>query len=186
VPTDAVPTDAVPADDAEAVLPDDATPTTTTGPLDPADGGPIDIFATHDPVAAAELREVLPDRIRQTNSGHLHTQNDTADIQDGTTIDLVEGSSGAGGLDNIVRGDDRPSIDFSIESVGADCQFTRVLRFQIRTASPTGTTVADNTTAQAYGDDVTAETVYFRPQDVAEGRTCGTELGIGPARPWSE
>jgi hypothetical protein len=179
-------TSSAPAD--ESVAPASATPsdgasaddTTTSGGA--AAGPPVDIFATHEPVAAEELRRVLPGRIRQTVAGHVHRQNDPGDLQHGGAIDLVEGSTGAGGLDNIVRGADRPPIEFSIESVGVDCQFTRIIRFQIDasadgTASPAGT-------PQAYGDDVTASTVYFRPQQVAAGRTCGTQLGIGAVRRW--
>jgi hypothetical protein len=31
----------------------------------------------------------------------------------------------------------------------------------------------------AYGDDVTASTVYFSPQKLAADRLCSTSLGIG-------
>jgi predicted MPP superfamily phosphohydrolase len=143
-------------------------------------GRTVDVFATHEPVAAAELRRVLGDRVRETVSGHTHAQNDIGDLQDGSAIDLVEGSTGAGGLDNIYRGADPLPIEFSIESVGADCQFTRIVRFRIDTPP------ADDTagTLQAYGDDVTAASVSFRPQDVAADRTCGTAQGIGTVRPW--
>jgi len=153
---------------------------------DGADAEPpvIDLFAIHEPVAAQELREVLPGQVRQTVSGHVHAQNDVDEVQDDDgTIDLVEGSTGAGGLDNIVRGTARPPIEFSIESVSADCQFTRVVRFSIESAAPT-LTGTGATTPQAYGDDVTASTVYFRPQQVDDDRTCGTQLGIGDERPW--
>ncbi|MFQ1003879.1 metallophosphoesterase family protein [Modestobacter sp. SSW1-42] len=151
-----------------------------------AEARPVDVFVAHEPVAAEELREVLPGRIRQTVSGHVHAQNDSADVQAGdATIDLVEGSTGAGGLDNIVRGTERPPIEFSIESVAANCQFTRVVRFSIESAAPTfGDAPEAVTTPQAFGDDVTASTIYFRPQDVAPDRVCGTELGIGPEEPW--
>src|SRR5207245_1592440 len=133
--------------------------------------------ATHEPVAARELRDQRPGRIRQTASGHLHKQNSAGDLQDGDgTIDLVEGSTGAGGLDNIYRGGDRPPIEFSIESVGTDCQFTRIVRFQINSAQPTS--AQEPATPQAYGDDVTASTIYFRPQDLGTGRVCGPSLGI--------
>ncbi|GAB4079914.1 metallophosphoesterase [Modestobacter muralis] len=152
----------------------------------PAEARPIDLFAVHEPVAAEELREVLPDRVRQTVSGHVHAQNDSDDVQAGdATIDLVEGSTGAGGLDNLVRGTERPPIEFSIESVSADCQFTRVVRFSIASAAPVlGGAPEDVTTPQAFGDDVTASTLYFRPQDVAPDRVCGPELGVGPEEPW--
>jgi hypothetical protein len=116
----------------------------------------------------------------------VHKQNASGKIQDGNgAIDLVEGSTGAGGLDNIVRGSKQPPIDFSIESVGEDCQFTRVIRFSIAASAGIGTTTgATGTTPGAYGDDVTASTVYFRPQGIAAGRTCGTQLGLGAEQPW--
>jgi len=145
----------------------------------------IDLFAIHEPVAAQELREVLPGQVRQTVSGHTHAQNDTDELQDDDAeIDLVEGSTGAGGLDNIVRGIERPPIQFSIQSVSADCEFTRVVRFSIESAAPILLPTPVATTPQAYGDDVTASTVYFRPQQVDDDRTCGTQLGIGDERPW--
>jgi hypothetical protein len=152
---------------------------------DPTDVEPIDVFAVHEPVAAEAVRDELPDVVRQTVSGHVHAQNDSDDVQDGDgAIDLVEGSTGAGGLDNIVRGTKRPPIEFSIQSVGADCQFTRVIRFSIAASADTGTTDATGATPQAYGDDVTAATVYFRPQDIAPDRSCSSELGISAEQPW--
>ncbi|WP_369134099.1 metallophosphoesterase [Modestobacter sp. I12A-02662] len=145
----------------------------------------VDIFATHEPVAAEALRDALPGMIRQTVSGHVHGQNAPDELQgDDGVIDLVEGSTGAGGLDNIWRGVDRPPIEFSIESVGANCEFTRVVRFQIQASTPPLATTVETTVAEAYGDDVTASTVYFRPQELEPGRTCGPELGIGPVQPW--
>ena len=139
----------------------------------------FDIFATHEPVAAAELRKALPATIRQTNAGHLHAQNAADSIQHGSSIDLVEGSIGAGGLDNIVRGVARPPIEFSIESVTAGCQFSRVLRFQVN--EPDAATIEP----QPYGQDVTVSTIYLRPQDVPSNRVCGPQLGIGAAIPLS-
>lgn len=144
----------------------------------PSAGPGYDLFATHEPVAAARLREKLPGRIRETASGHLHAQNDPADLQRSDAgIDLVEGSTGAGGLDNLARGDRRPPVEFSIESVAPDCQFTRIIRFQVGAGEPAGAQPS------AYGDDVTASTLYFRPQQVAAGRSCGTGEGIGPVSP---
>jgi predicted MPP superfamily phosphohydrolase len=136
-----------------------------------------DIFATHEPVAAKRLRELLGDRIRQTNSGHVHAQNDSGDIQHGSQLDLVEGSTGAGGLDNLAR-TTRPPVEFSIESVGDDCQFTRVVRFQIKLEA-----AAVATEAQAYGDDVSVTTNYFTPQSIKSGRTCSTSQGISSVTP---
>ncbi|WP_222195333.1 metallophosphoesterase family protein [Modestobacter italicus] len=181
-----------PADGTAATSPADsaATPpangTGAAADVDPTeDLETVDVFAVHEPVAAEELHEVLPDRIRATVSGHVHAQNATADIQgDGTEIDLVEGSTGAGGLDNIVRGEERPPIEFSILSVAGDCQFTRVIRFSIEPGVTSLVEGPSPTSPQAFGDDVTASTVYFRPQDVADDRTCGTELGISEQEPW--
>lgn len=137
----------------------------------------FDIFATHEPSAAADLRDALSGRIRQTNSGHTHIQNAPGDIQHGDSINLVEGSTGAGGLDNIVRGAARPPIEFSIESVAANCEFTRAIRFQIRSPqTPTSDQPA------AYGDDVTATTVYFTPQKLSTDRDCSPSLGVGPVQ----
>ena len=138
----------------------------------------FDIFASHEPVAADQLRHDLPKRIRQTNSGHLHAQNAAGDIQQGDNIDLVEGSTGAGGLDNVVRGVNRPPIEFSIESVASNCEFTQVIRFQIRTPQ---TPTADQ--PAAYGDNVTASTIYFTPQTLTGNRVCSPILGIGTPHP---
>lgn len=137
----------------------------------------FDIFATHEPVAASELRKALPGKIRQTNAGHMHAQNPASDIQHGSSIDLVEGSIGGGGLDNIVRGVARPPIEFSIESVSAACQFTRVLRFQVKEPDTA------SSEPQPYGQDATVSTIYLRPQDIPSGRVCGPQLGIGEAIP---
>lgn len=172
----------------QALGPDPASVAPAAGPSDTsAPSGSAtpragyDIFATHEPIAAAELRKRLPGVIRQTNAGHLHKQNAEGDLQDhDQNIDLVEGSTGAGGLDNIVRGTARPAIEFSIESVNSSCQFTRIVRFQI---DSTPEMASESDTAQSYGDNVTASTIYFRPQHVASGRTCGTELGISAPRP---
>jgi hypothetical protein len=143
-----------------------------------------DIFATHEPVAADRLREQLPEQIRETVAGHVHKQNDPGDLQkSGSGITLVEGSTGAGGLDNIARGSQRPPIEFSIESVAPDCQFTRVVRFAIASSTPTAASAAEAATPQAFGDDVTASTIYFTPQHIAGDRTCSADLGISTERP---
>ena len=145
----------------------------------PAEGGTAyDIFATHEPVAAKQLRQVLGTRLRQTDTGHLHGQNSASDIQHGSEIDLVEGSTGAGGLDNLVRGTNSPPVEFSIESVGTDCQFTRVVRFQIKSPADTS-----DSRPQAYGDDVTVSTVYFTPQLLEADRSCRLTRGISTALP---
>jgi Calcineurin-like phosphoesterase len=134
----------------------------------------FDIMATHEPVAAAELLKDLPGRIRQTNSGHTHAQNSDSDIQSGSTITLVEGSTGAGGLDNLNRGIPAPPVEFSIESVAADCQFTKLVRFQIKDTAP------QTPTQVAGGPQVSASTRYLNPQKLGTPRTCATSLGMQP------
>jgi predicted MPP superfamily phosphohydrolase len=137
----------------------------------------FDIFATHEPVAAKELTKKLPKRIRQTNSGHAHAQNKIGDIQSGENINLVEGSTGAGGLDHINIDHDKSkatSIEFSIESVTSSCQFTKLLRFQV--ADPAMAHTADPVAAR---EDVTVSTVYLVPQKVSENRACGVTAGVG-------
>jgi predicted MPP superfamily phosphohydrolase len=175
---------AVGADDGPVAPPPSPPGDASTAPAGdgaPAAGQIVDLFATHEPVAADELRAALPGWIRETASGHTHHQNDPGDLQHGSAIDLVEGSTGAGGLDNIVRGEKRPPIEFSIESVSAQCQFTRIVRFSLA-SSAAGTDPGG--APQAFGDDVTASTMYFRPQELPGDRTCGRQLGIGPAHPW--
>ncbi len=142
----------------------------------------LDIVATHGPVMAEEARTLLGDRIRQTNSGHRHRQNDAAEIQDDSGIDLIEGSTGAGGLDVIGRGSERPPAAFSIESVAIDCQFTRVVRFQISPSGAAGAATGEVEPTNA-GSNVTASTIYLQPQDIDEGRTCSTALGLGQVAP---
>lgn len=137
----------------------------------------FDIFATHEPSAADELAAKLPGQIRQLNSGHTHAQNATGDIQKNGPINLVEGSTGAGGLDNINTGSEAPPVEFSIESVAANCQFTKVLRFQL--ADPTLPTDAS---AVAVGDNVTVSTIYLAPQKIAADRVCSPAAGISDVR----
>jgi hypothetical protein len=140
----------------------------------------FDIFGTHEPVAAAQLRKDLPGQIRQTNSGHTHAQNASNQVQPNTAIDLVEGSAGAGGLDAVAAS--RPPIEFSIESVAADCQFTKVVRFQLGSPAASSTGVTSAASAASYGQNVVASTIYFKPQDVASARYCSTAFGVGPVR----
>jgi predicted MPP superfamily phosphohydrolase len=132
----------------------------------------FDIFATHEPVAADQLRKDLPGQIRQTNSGHLHAQNNDTKIQNSDRIDLIEGSTGAGGLDHINRDTTQPPIEFSIESVAANCQFTKVVRFQLVGPPPATTNTTPST-----GQQVTASTRYLNPQKLDDGRVCGVDLG---------
>jgi predicted MPP superfamily phosphohydrolase len=138
----------------------------------------VDIFASHEPSATTELAKQLPGRIRQLNSGHTHQQNKTGSIQHDGLIDLVEGSTGAGGLDNINRGTEAPPVEFSIESVAPDCQFTKLLRFQL--ADPSLPTDAG---AVSVGDNVTMSSVYLSAQKLVPDRVCDVHSGLGTVRP---
>jgi len=125
----------------------------------------FDIFASHESAAVDQVAHDLNGQIRQTNAGHQHTQNGERKVQHDGRIDLVEGSTGAGGLDNISRDVPAPPIEFSIESVAADCEFTKVVRFQLAGPPPTDTTPLT-------GQQVTASTLYLNRQKVDGGRTC--------------
>ena len=136
----------------------------------------FDIFATHEPVAAAEAAARLAGRVRQTVSGHVHAQNSTGQIQGGSYINLVEGSTGAGGLDNIDRGQTRPPVEFSIESVAADCQFTKVTRFQLNNSA------AATDPHPSFGDDVSVSTLYLKVQTTVGARACAAPVRVGQPR----
>ena len=137
----------------------------------------FDIMATHEPLSADRLVHDLPGQIRQTNAGHLHAQNAQNQIDKPGRITLVEGSTGAGGLDNLNRDIPAPPIEFSIESVAASCQFTKVVRFQLAGPLPKASDLPDA------GLQVTATTRYLKPQDVAKGRFCSTGLAPGTVQP---
>lgn len=135
----------------------------------------FDIFATHEPVAVAELIKKLAGQIRQTNAGHLHAQNPDDQTQpQGKPINLIEGSTGAGGLDQLNRGLPPAPTEFSIESVAANCQFTKLVRFQITGAAPSSASEITNGNLP----QVTASTRYLKPQDIPESRVCNTALGL--------
>jgi hypothetical protein len=134
----------------------------------------FDIFATHEPVAAQQLVSALPGQIRQTNAGHEHKQNKDSEVEpQGKPITLVEGSSGAGGLDTINTGQPRVPIEFTIESVAADCQFTKLVRFQI-----SGRPAVSTEQVPDANQNVSATTLYLEPQDIKDGRSCTVAQGI--------
>jgi predicted MPP superfamily phosphohydrolase len=133
----------------------------------------VDVFATHEPVAAKELAKELPGQIRQLNAGHTHAQNKEDEVQTGSLITLIEGSTGAGGLDNISS--NPPPVEFSIESVASNCQFTKVVRFQLAAGDSTDS-------GATYGQRVSATTIYLKPQDVDSLRFCGSSTGVSAVR----
>jgi predicted MPP superfamily phosphohydrolase len=137
-------------------------------------GTSYDILATHEPVAADRAVADLHGRVRQIDAGHFHAQNPDSLLQQGSLIKLIEGSTGAGGLDNLNANVVPPPVEFTIESVAANCQFTKVIRFQIRGTAPT----AAKAVTPSRPPQVTATTHYFQPQDLPAGRTCGTGFGL--------
>jgi hypothetical protein len=141
----------------------------------------FDVLATHEPVAADRAASDLRGRVRQIDAGHLHMQNPDSGLQQGALIKLIEGSTGAGGLDNLSTDLMPPPVEFSIESVAANCQFTKVVRFQIRGTAPTSAT---RLTSEG-PPQVTVTTHYFLPQQVAPHRACGTAYGLTRPEPLS-
>jgi hypothetical protein len=137
----------------------------------------FDIFATHEPVAADQLTKDLPGQIRQTNAGHLHAQNKDSKVQHDGRIDLVEGSTGAGGLDHINRDTTQPPVEFSIESVATNCQFTKIVRFQLVGPLPSTTNTTPST-----GQQVTASTLYLNRQKLDDTRICILGQGRTPVQ----
>lgn len=139
----------------------------------------FDIVATHEPIAASQAVGDLDGRVRQIDAGHLHAQNSDSSLQQGSLIRLIEGSTGAGGLDNLNSELPPPPVEFSIESVAANCEFTKVVRFQIQGTAPTSA----RPVSSRRPPQVTATTHYFSPQDVAADRACGSGYGLSAPSP---
>jgi hypothetical protein len=144
----------------------------------PADTS-FDIVASHEPVAADRAVTDLHGNVRQVDAGHVHQQNPDSSLQQGGLIKLIEGSTGAGGLDALDTNVPPPPVEFSIESVAANCQFTKIVRFQIQGTAPTSARVL----TPSRPPQVTATTHYFSPQQVTPNRSCGTSLGVSPPEP---
>ena len=72
-----------------------------------------------------------------------------------------------------------PPIEFSIETVGTDCQFTKVVRFQLGEAPTAGGDALSTADRQ-----VVATTVYLdRNLGLDPSRTCSTASGRSEVRP---
>lgn len=132
-----------------------------------------DILATHEPTAMDELERQVGDRVRQLDGGHRHAQNPDDEIQRaGRPIYLDEGSTGAGGLDNL--GKKPPPIEFSVESVSDNCQFTKVVRFQVDPSAVTDPSALPQ---------VSSTTRYLSAQSVGADRQCRLSVGLGAPVP---
>ncbi len=138
----------------------------------------LDLLLAHEPVMADAMATTLGPSIRATGSGHVHHQNDTADLQrsDRDYIRLVEGTTGLGGL----LADAGDPMEFSILSVGTNCQYTRIIRYQL--ADPA---IPDLTRGETYGNNSAFDVHYFQPQPIKDDRTCAADEGIGTPVPAS-
>lgn len=135
----------------------------------------LDLLLAHEPVEADAMTATLGPTVRAQASGHVHRQNDESDLQDGDRIRLVEGTTGLGGLLR-VGGDD--PMSFSILSVAPDCQFTRIVRYQL--ADPTLSTDA---AATSFGENSSFVVHYFDRQDTATDRVCARSADLGDPVP---
>lgn len=129
---------------------------------------PIDIAMTHEPVAAVALQKAL--KARLVASGHLHQENPLSAIQSSGYINLNEGSTGMGGIDHY----DTAPMEFSVLSVGADCEFTTITRYQL--SDPTSSVGNGNSQIVTY---------IFKPQPL-KNRVCSINQGISSPEPWSQ
>ncbi|GAA3606038.1 hypothetical protein GCM10022223_22360 [Kineosporia mesophila] len=136
----------------------------------------FDLLLAHEPVMADAMATTLGQSVRATSSGHVHHQNDTDDLQrsDRGHIRLVEGTTGLGGL----LADAGDPMEFSILSVGTNCQYTRIIRYQL--ADPA---LPDQTRADTYGNNSAFDVHYFEPQPIKDDRTCSADAGVGDPVP---
>ena len=130
----------------------------------------LDLLLAHEPVEADAMTATLGPTVRAQASGHVHRQNPESDLQDGSHIRLVEGTTGLGGLLR-VGGDD--PMSFSILSVAPDCQFTRIVRYQL--ADPA---LSNDDAATSFGENSSFVVHYFDPQEMAADRTCSASSGL--------
>jgi hypothetical protein len=137
----------------------------------------LDLLVAHEPVEADLMSDSLGPTVRATASGHVHQQNAESDLQDGDHIRLVEGTTGLGGL--LRNGGDDP-MEFSILSVGTNCQYTRIIRYQL--ADPA---LPDLTRGETYGNNSAFDVHYFEPQPINADRTCSPDDTIGEPVPAS-
>ncbi|GAB3242811.1 metallophosphoesterase [Kineosporia babensis] len=138
----------------------------------------FDLLLAHEPIMGDTMATTLGPSVRAIGSGHVHHQNETADLQssDRDYIRLIEGTTGMGGL---LRETGDP-MEFSILSVGTNCQYTRIIRYKL--ADPA---LPDLTRGETYGNNSAFDVHYFQPQDINAERTCAVEDGIDEAVPAS-
>ena len=133
----------------------------------------LDLLLAHEPVKADLMATTLGASVRAQASGHLHHQNAEGDLQKSGRDDLrlIEGSTGLGGL--FANAGD--PMEFSILTVAANCQFTRIVRYSLSDpALPAETRVA------SFGQSSSFTVHYFSRQPVAANRLCSASAGLGP------
>ena len=136
----------------------------------------FDIFATHEPVAADELRQgpARPDPPDQHRTS-ARTEHGRGRSRTGPRSSSSKARPGAGGLDNLNRGVPRRrrSSSASSPSRRLPVHQGRALPDQRRWRRiPPERRTVDGL------PQVTASTRYLKAQDVAEGRSCDTSAGI--------
>ena len=131
----------------------------------------VDLLMAHEPVEADVIAGTLGTSVRAQASGHTHHQNAEDDLQRrGHDLRLVEGTTGLGGL----FADAGDPLEFSILSVTADCQFTRIVRYALSDpALPAETQTA------SFGQSSSFGVHYFRPQAISPTRSCSRAAGVG-------
>ncbi len=139
----------------------------------------FDIFLTHEPAAGEEAQKQLGDRDRVVMQGHLHTQNDVHEIQHGDQFNIIEGTTGRGGLTKYSPNSSVP-VSWSILSIGGDCQVQSIMRVQ-----QSDPTLPQGVEGQTNSSDSSLVTYKFKPQSGLEGRVCTPSKGIGQVLDWS-
>ncbi len=137
----------------------------------------FDILMTHEQPAGQVIVDKLKNRVRLMANGHTHEQNNLNDLQQSNDfINLVEGSTGMGGILN----NSRVSQQFSVLKVAADCQFVSIERYKL---SDISLPLSGDST---YGNNSSVTTFYFKPQSITHNRACGVEQGISsPPQSWT-
>ncbi len=131
----------------------------------------LDLLLAHEPVEADSLATALGPGVRAQASGHVHHQNAASDLQraDQADIRLIEGTTGMGGL----LANNGDPMEFSIMSVATNCQFTRIVRYQLQDpALPT------EALSSSFGTNSSFAVHYFHRQQITGDRICSTDLGI--------
>ena len=141
----------------------------------------FDIFATHEPVAAKRA-DARTCPVRSARRIPVTRTRRTLRVRCSPGPRSIWSKVRPGPAAWMRSAANRPPVEFSIESVAADCQFTKVVRFQLGAAAASATGVTSVAAAASYGQNVTASTIFFKPQSVAPARYCSSASGVGAVR----